>query len=154
MHCVAKASDSCGVMSGLRAQPRSTFVEAAPGFTFSGGPKWENKEPLRSRWPRISGWQLAHFRVGRVFQQTPNEAQRRRKEPLRSLWACISDGRYTHTAEKDTICSKVLDDFLEKFLCLLKDLKRRAKASIGSICDIINYVKGTRNRPYGISNGF
>ena len=37
-HCAAEASDSLSMMIGLRAQPRSTFVEAAPRFTFTGGP--------------------------------------------------------------------------------------------------------------------
>jgi hypothetical protein len=37
-HCATEASDSCGVMIGLRAQPRSIGVEADPEFTFSGGP--------------------------------------------------------------------------------------------------------------------
>jgi len=36
--CAAKASDSCSVMLGLRAQPSPLFVEADPGFTFSGVP--------------------------------------------------------------------------------------------------------------------
>ena len=35
-------------MIGLRAQPRSTFVEAAPRFTFSAGPKYQIRVPIQA----------------------------------------------------------------------------------------------------------
>ena len=37
-HCASDASESCSVMIGLRVQAGVLFVEADPGFTFSGGP--------------------------------------------------------------------------------------------------------------------